>query len=118
MRKEEQEQIIIFEWASMMSSKYPELEYLNASLNGLRLTIGQAVKAKRLGMKKGFPDINLPVLRRGKTSLYIELKVDKNKPSTEQIKWNKFLNDHGHLAVFCWGSVEAIEVIKNYLDIT
>lgn len=46
---EHQEQCIIFEWAKIMSSQYPELKLLNASLNGVRLSIGQATKAKRSG---------------------------------------------------------------------
>lgn len=60
-----------------MEYKYPELWLLNGSLNGVRLSIGQAVKAKRCGEKRGFPDIFLPVARKGFHGLAIELKKKK-----------------------------------------
>lgn len=76
---EHQEQAALFEWAELQAKAIPELWLLNGSLNGVRLTIGQAVKAKKAGMKKGFPDINLPVKRGEYGALYIELKTLKPK---------------------------------------
>ena len=70
----------IFEWANMSIRKYPELKLLNASLNGVKLTSKVAgAKAKQSGMKKGFPDLFLPVARKGFHGLFIELKRDENK---------------------------------------
>ena len=65
----------IFEWANMSIRKYPELKLLNASLNGVKLTSKVAgARAKQSGMKKGFPDLFLPVARKGHHGLFIELK--------------------------------------------
>ena len=65
----------IFEWANMSIRKYPELKLLNASLNGVKLTSKVAgARAKQGGMKKGFPDLFLPVARKGHHGLFIELK--------------------------------------------
>ena len=58
---EYEEQAAIFRLAQLYIHKYPSLRWLNGSLNGVRLTIGNAMKCKRIGMKKGFPDLNLPV---------------------------------------------------------
>ena len=109
------EQAAIFRWAEIEQRNLPELEYLNGSLNGVRLTIGQAVKAKRGGMKKGFPDISLPVPRGGYHGLFIELKVDKNKPSSEQEAWLERLVDQGYYAAVVWGADAAITLIEFYL---
>ena len=84
---ESDEQISLFAWAELNKGRYPELKLLNGSMNGVRLTIGQAVKAKRCGMKKGYPDLFLPVKRGEHNGLFIELKVGENKPSPEQLEW-------------------------------
>lgn len=113
-----QDQENIFKWADMMKHKYPELELLNGSLNGVRLTIGQATKAKRSGMKKGFPDMNLPVPRGFFHGLYIELKREKGGVvSKEQKWWRKKLKEQKYLSVICKGYDESIRLIQDYLDI-
>jgi len=110
------EQVAIFEWAELQQGKWPELALLNGSLNGVKLTIGQAVKAKKAGMKRGYPDMFLPVARREWHGLFIELKVGKNKASPEQKTWIEALQGQGYCAVICYGANEAIEVIRSYLE--
>ncbi len=115
---EAQEQERIFTWATMHEMSYPELELLNGSLNGVRLTIGQSVKAKKAGMKRGYPDINLPVARNGFHGLYIELKRTKGGIlSPEQNTWISRLNEQGYKAVVCKGADESINEIMEYLNI-
>jgi len=117
----------IFEWAERMIPKYPDLKWLNGSLNGVRLNIGQAVKAKKAGMKRGFPDINLPVTSIAVNSnygragiwcgLYIELKKEKGGSVTpEQKKWLRHLSDQGYFACVCKGKEAAIQLIIQYLE--
>jgi len=112
---EYEQQKHIFLWAEMMTREYPELWMLNGSLNGVRLTIGQAVKAKASGMKKGYPDIGLDVSRGGYHGLRIELKKSNGKPTAEQKEWAGRLRDQGYLARFCYGSDMAKKVIIAYL---
>jgi hypothetical protein len=114
--KEWQEQATVFEWANAMSQKYHDLMLLNGSLNGVKLTIGQAVKCKRLGMRKGFPDINLPVKRYPYSGLYIELKVPGGRESKEQRWWGNRLKEQGYMYSVCWGADAAIELIDEYLS--
>ena len=122
-RYEESEQVAVFEWAELARAEFPELEYLNASLNGVRLPIGLAVKAKRLGMRKGHPDLNLPVPRHGYHGLYIEMKPitrgkkEPKKPRLEkdQRRWRDFLIIQGYCCLKCHGKDEAINIITNYL---
>jgi len=105
----------IFLWAKVMEREYPELWLLNGSLNGVRFTIGQAVKAKASGMKKGYPDIGLDVSRGGYHGLRIELKKSNGNPTVEQKEWAGRLREQGYLARFCYGSDMAKKVIVAYL---
>jgi len=114
---EEQDQIRLFEWAHLQKGKCPELGLLNSSANGVRLPIGLAVKTVRLGLRKGYPDIFLPVARKGYHGLYIELKrVKGGKVSPEQEWWLEKLTEQGYYAVVCKGADEAIKTIIDYLE--
>lgn len=123
-REEWRDQAAVITWAQCAVAEHPELAYLNGSLNGVRLTIGQAAKARRCGMKKGFPDLSLPVTRGLYAGLYIELKPltrGKKNPrrprlDPEQERWVEFLRSQGYCAAVCCGSDEAINFIKSYLN--
>jgi len=118
IRSEYQEQCAIFDFAQIMitTGQYPELRLLNGSLNGVKLSIGQAVKAKKNGMKRGYPDIFLPVARGGHHGLYIELKrISGGKLEDEQDFWLQDLSDQGYFACVCRGADAAKRVIINYL---
>lgn len=66
---------------------------------GLKLSMGQAVKTKRMGYRKGFPDMQIFEPRGKYHGMFIELKVGKNKASPEQIAWRDALLDRGYYAV-------------------
>ena len=111
------QQASIFLWADSMLYKHPELWLLNGSLNGVRLSIGQAVKAKRCGEKRGYPDIFLPVSRKGFHGLYIELKKKRGGVvSKEQAEWLDRLSTQGFFAIVCRGYDSAVKAIENYLN--
>jgi len=117
-----EEQVKVIEWANMNLKRYPCLKFLHASLNGVRLTIGQAVKAKRGGLKKGVPDLFLPKRARCDTlevvysGLYIEMKYGKNLLSAGQIAWARHLNHEGYRVETCYTAKAAIKVIEEYLE--
>lgn len=113
---EYEEQAYLFRLARLYVNKYPDLKWLNGSLNGVRLTIGQAVKAKKAGNVKGYPDIFLPVKRGQASGLFIELKrVKGGRIEPEQREWREFLLSQGYAHHFCKGADEAWKVIKGYL---
>ena len=115
---EAQEQKVIFEWAEWNKNKYPELEMLMHTVNEGKRTPRMGAELKRMGMKRGFPDISLLVPNKKYHGLFIELKADKTKRLTkEQKEWLEKLNKYGYKAVRCNGSDEAIQVIKEYLGI-
>lgn len=75
----------------------------------------EAANLKRQGVKRGVPDLCIPVARKGYHGLYIEMKYGKNKTSAEQDLWIELLNRNGYLATVCWGADAAIKVIDDYL---
>lgn len=110
------DQCAVFKWAQMQENIYPELKYLFSTMNGVRLPIGLAVKAKKAGMKRGPLDIWFPVRRGCYCGLVIELKHGANKPDKEQLEWIAFLNSQGYYARAKWGHDETIKTIISYLE--
>lgn len=127
---EEQEQIAIFEWAKLMEGKEPRLALLHASMNGILTNAAFGAKLKRLGRKKGVPDMFLPVPRNWHMGekpaswcdwpayygLWIELKrVEGGVVSPEQKWWHQQLTEMGYRVEVCKGAKQAIERITEYL---
>lgn len=113
---EDAEQEVIFEWARMMEGRYPALAMLAHIPNEGKRTASYGAKMRRMGLKRGFPDVILPVARGGYHGLFVELKSANGKPSEEQNLWKDRLNEEGYKAVIAYGAGEAIEVITNYLE--
>jgi len=126
--KESDIQRQIFLWAQGLQRDHPELELLNASMNGAFIPGGKSGSAaqtlkfkiiavlKRLGcMRVGFPDLNLPVPRGAHHGLYIELKRIGGKVSKDQEWWLQKLTDQGYLAVPAWGFKQTTDIILHYL---
>jgi hypothetical protein len=114
---EHDDQCVIFQWASLQESVYPELALLFSTLNGVRLPIGLAVKAKQAGNKKGVPDLILPCARGKYHGLYLELKYGKNQPTEQQQFWINRLKTEGYYVCVVWGFEEASEKITWYLEL-
>ena len=77
----------------------------------------EAANLKRQGVKAGVPDLNLPVALNGFHGLYIEMKFGKNKTTEKQKWWLEQLQKQGYKTAVCYGADEAIDTIKEYLDI-
>lgn len=80
---------------------------------------GQYRQGQRMepGLKKGVPDLFLPVARHGYHGLYIELKCGANKPSREQLRWLDLLRGEGYRCMVIWDSVDAVmDAITDYLE--
>ncbi|MBU0992383.1 MAG: VRR-NUC domain-containing protein, partial [Proteobacteria bacterium] len=74
-------------------------------------------KLKMEGVKKGVPDLCLPVAKKPYNGLYIEMKRRTGgNVSVDQKKWLQRLNKAGYLAVVAHGCDEAWEVLMNYLN--
>lgn len=113
---ESTEQQHLFQWARMMSGAHPELALMYKITNEGRRSHANGARMVAEGMKKGVPDICLPVARGGHHGLYIELKRERNSRVTrEQLEWIEALMDQGYAAAVCRGCDEAIRLIADYL---
>ena len=113
---EEHEQIAVFQWAALQQCMMPDLKWLYHVPNGGKRDAATAARLKAAGVKPGVPDIALDVPRGRHHGLRIELKYGKNKPTPNQQEWLDHLNASGYRAVVCYGADEAIDEIKNYLN--
>lgn len=112
---EENEQIAVFRWAALEESTYPALRFLHHIPNGGQRDKATAGRLKAAGVKRGVPDICLPVPLGGYAGLYIELKAGKNRPTPEQREWLSALTQFGYFAVVCYGFEEAVATITKYI---
>lgn len=111
-------QKVIFEWAEWNKNKHPELDMLFHITNEGKRSKRTGAELKRQGLKRGIPDICLPIPNGKYHGLWIELKADKTKRlSKEQKEWLEKLNRFGYKAVRCNGADEGIQTIKDYLGI-
>ncbi len=113
---EHQAQVAVFTWAAMAKAEFPELRRLFSIPNGGARNIVTAKNLKAEGVKPGIPDLMLAVARHGKHGLFIEMKIKPNKLSALQEAEILALNDANYLAVVCWSSHEAIDVLRKYLS--
>ena len=94
--------------------QYPKVKYC-ASLGGIRTNITQALKAKRTGYVKGFPDLQITESNHLYHGLFIEIKTEKGRATKSQKEWIKALNERGYKAVICKGFTECKKEIDKYL---
>ena len=118
---EHNEQKALFAWAHLAKATQPELQWLFAVPNGGQRHPAVAAKLKAEGVKRGVPDIGLPVARGGFHGLWIELKFQGNQTakrgtvSKEQQQWIENLALNGYAVAVCYGWREAQLTIERYL---
>ena len=115
-RFESDEQIALFDWTALMSKKIPELESMYHTPNQGKRVPRTGAHFVAMGLKKGVPDICLPVPRSGYHGLYIEMKSANGKLGKEQKEWLERLGKNGYLAVVCHGFEDAKDLILAYLQ--
>lgn len=110
------EQERLFQWAEGMSVVYPELISMYHIPNEGKRKRSTGARLKRMGLRKGVPDVCLPVARCGCHALYIEMKRLKDgRPTQDQLDWIELLTKQGNMAVICKGWEVAAELIEKYL---
>lgn len=113
---EHQEQVALFRWAAVARTTYPALDLMFAIPNGGKRDAITGAVMKREGVKKGTPDLMLPVPRGEYHGLFIELKRVKGGVLTkEQQAFLMALTAKGYKADVCRGWEEAKKVIEEYL---
>lgn len=110
------EQIALFDWIELYTYKYPELKLMYHICNEGKRSKAMASLLKKAGLKKGVPDLCLPVARGKYHGLYIELKFGDGKASVEQKWWIEQLKAQGYYAEVVTGWFKASEIIKKYME--
>lgn len=121
---EHEEQVALFAWAEANEARWPGLANLFSVPNGGYRPMVTAAQLKAEGQKPGVPDCFLAVPRpgvngKGYHGLFLELKRSdhSNHATPLQKEWIDRLRQWGYQAVICYGTQEAIDVIKAYLGI-
>lgn len=124
---ESDEQIALIQWCGLWKGQFPELGLLYAIPNGgsrshqvdargNEFSI-EAARMKKEGVKRGVPDLCLPVPRAGSHGLYIELKSKSGRASQVQKEWIEALQQQGYTVKLCRGFNQASETILKYLQL-
>lgn len=113
-----QQQVIEWsKWAYKANpTRYPNLDLLHYSLNGVKLSQSQSRIAKGQGMLSGVPDLFLPVPRQNYHGLYIEMKSEKGRVTENQEWFLQNAANVGYAVAVCYSAQEAIKRIQDYYD--
>ena len=110
------EQQALFRWAAYSQARYPELRWMFHIPNEGKRSMIRGAQMRQEGMKKGVPDVCLPVARGGYGALFIEMKRTRGGQMTpEQVQWAEGLRAMGNRVERCNGWEEAVKVIEDYL---
>lgn len=108
MLTEHQEQCLFVEWFEL---QFPKVRIF-AVPNGIRTSIGAAVKAKKEGVRTGVPDLFVSEWR-----LFIEMKREKGgRLSEAQKDWKEYLESVGYSVIVAHGFNDAKIQIAQFLD--
>jgi hypothetical protein len=109
--KEDHEQITFVVWLKKQGY------WVSASANGGSRNLFEAMKFKRMGVSKGYPDVFVPLPAGPYHGFFIEMKRQKGgKVSEEQREWLEYLRNQGYYAEVAKGCAEAKELFLHYLS--
>ena len=116
---EAQHQTNVIKWSQQPSirSKWPELAMLFHIPNGGSRDAIEGKHLKQQGVKRGVPDMCLPVPRGAYHGLYIELKTEKGRAAQEQKWWGEQLLKNGYMWEICHGWESAVRTLEWYLSL-
>ena len=114
----EQSQLIAWTMLPEIRQEHPDLKLLYHVPNERKCTPQQGAALKRMGVKKGVPDLCLPVARHGQHGLYIEMKSTAKtaRVAPEQEWWVEKLLAQGYAVAICRGWEAAKKVILEYME--
>lgn len=122
-------QALFIQWTELMAKRWPELELIYAIPNeGAR---SRRARNKMLGegLRRGVPDLCLPVPRGGFHGLYLETKVDtqrptgaggtrryRSQPTEAQRWWIARLREQGYHVCIYRSAEEGQVIVTEYLS--
>lgn len=121
IKTEDAELIKFFDWVRWHENKYPAFGLIFHPENERKSSQAQGSIRKRKGVRKGMPDIIVPIpLLIGdmiiSPGLVIELKTDKGKLSADQAKMLELFVDLKWRARVARSADDAIEILGRYMQ--
>ena len=107
-------QTAIFAWANMQAGNCPALKYLFAIPNGGQRHPAVAMRLKAEGVKRGVPDVFLPLPVNNYHGLFMEVKIFPNKCTLEQKEFLNFLDMEGYATIVVYSLEQAILAFNKY----
>lgn len=95
--------------------QYPE-HLIHHSPNGGRRDAREGSRFKKMGVLSGFPDIIIPVARKGYHGLFIELKAEKNRLTQSQILVISKIISEGYKCEVCYSVEQFRKVVNDYFN--
>ena len=119
---EHSHQMAFFAWCQQQSATYPKLKFAFAIPNGGARDKRTASNLKAEGVKKGVPDVFIPITAHGCHGLWIEFKrpgtetQSEGRLSTEQKEFREFalLENYGHFIAYSYS--QAVDCVVRYLS--
>lgn len=116
---EDQHQINVIKWKQQPSimAKWPEMALLFHIPNERHCTPQQGKHLQRMGVRRGVPDLCLPVPRGPYHGLWIEMKTESGRTTGDQDWWGERLLGQGYMWEVCHGWESAVRVLEWYMSL-
>lgn len=126
-RNRKYEESLQMQVATYLKVKHPDIIFRSDFAAGIKMTMGQAVKHRRMQHSRAFPDLTIFHGNHEYRGLFLELKksydqvyrkdgtIREDEHVKEQAEMLSKLQLRGYKAVFACGFDEAINIIENYL---
>jgi hypothetical protein len=114
---EQAHQAALITWWSHAHRRFGLPEYaLLAVPNGGRRDALTGAMLKSSGVRRGVPDLLLPVAKGQYRMLWVEMKWGKNKLTKEQAEFMSWQEAEGAKVAVCYSWTEARTIIEEYLS--
>lgn len=116
---EDQHQINVIKWTQQpaVRERWPELKLLYHIPNERKCDPRQGKKLRLMGVRRGVPDLHLPVPRGRYHGLYIEMKTESGSMTEDQKWWMKELKGQGNAYALCHGWEVATRILEWYMTL-
>lgn len=124
MKKEEE--ILSFQLSKYLQLQHPNILFHYDFGSGMKMTMGQAIRQKRLNPYRGWCDLFIAQPTIKYSGLFIELKKETPFKINGEIKTNDHLKEQkqmidnlnrlGYYACFSWDFEQTVKLINNYIN--
>ena len=112
---EHDDQAAVLRWARAAAVVDRRLDLLFAIPNAGRRSRGAGRWMCAEGLRRGVPDLCLPVRTAAHGALWIEMKTATGRVTADQGWWHEQLREQGYRVEVCRGAAAAIAVLEDYL---